>query len=85
MGLLGWIILGGIAGWIAKNVTGVGVDKGCLFNVFIGVIGSVVGGFVFSYLGEAPVTGFNIWSLFVATMGAVLFLWLANLLGGGKK
>ena len=85
MGLLGWIILGGLAGWIAKNVTGVGVNRGCLFNVFVGVIGSVVGGLIFSYFGEESVTGFNTWSLFVATAGAVVFLWVGGLFGGGKK
>jgi len=85
MGILGWILLGGLAGWIAKNVTGIGVNKGCLFNVFVGVIGSVVGGLIFSYLGESSVTGFNPWSLFVATVGAVAFLWIASLFGGGKK
>jgi uncharacterized membrane protein YeaQ/YmgE (transglycosylase-associated protein family) len=85
MGLLGWIILGGLAGWIAKNVTGIGVERGCLFNVFVGVIGSVVGGLIFSYLGEQSVTGFNAWSLFVATAGAVVFLWIASFFGGSKK
>jgi len=85
MGLLGWIILGGIAGWIAKGVTGVGTQMGCIFNIAIGVIGSVVGGLIFSYFGEAPITGFNIWSLFVATVGAIIFLWVANLLGAGDR
>lgn len=85
MGLVGWIVLGGIAGWIAKSVTGVGKEKGCLFNVLIGVIGSVVGGLLFSWIGKASVTGFNPWSLFVATVGAIAFLWVASLLGVGKK
>jgi uncharacterized membrane protein YeaQ/YmgE (transglycosylase-associated protein family) len=84
MGILGWILLGGLAGWIAKNVTGVGVNKGCLFNILIGVIGSVVGGLIFSYFGKSSVTGFNIWSLFVATAGAVVFLWIASLFTGKK-
>lgn len=85
MGLIGWIILGGLAGWIAKNVTGVGVNKGCFFNIIIGVIGSVLGGLIFSHFGKESVTGFNIWSLFVATVGAIVFLWIANLFGGDSK
>ncbi len=85
MGLLGWIILGGIAGWIAKTATGVGAERGCIFNIVIGVLGSVIGGLVFSWLGEESVTGFNLWSLLVATVGAVLFLWIARLLGGRSK
>jgi uncharacterized membrane protein YeaQ/YmgE (transglycosylase-associated protein family) len=84
MGILGWIILGGIAGWIAKIATGVGSERGCLFNIAVGIVGSVVGGLLFSWLGERSITGFNIWSLFVATVGAVVFLWLARMLGGGK-
>ena len=85
MGILGWILLGGIAGWIGKSVTGIGSNKGCIFNIVIGVIGSVVGGMIFSWLGEESVTGFNPWSLFVATVGAIAFLWIASLLGAGKK
>jgi uncharacterized membrane protein YeaQ/YmgE (transglycosylase-associated protein family) len=82
MGIIGWIILGGIAGWIAKSTTGVGERRGCMFNIVIGIIGSVVGGLIFSALGEKGVTGFNLWSLFVAAAGAVVFLWLARMLGG---
>ena len=85
MGILGWIILGGIAGWIAKTVTGIGKEKGCFFSVMVGVLGSVVGGLLFNYLGKESVTGFNPWSLFVATIGAIAFLWGASLLGAGKK
>lgn len=85
MGLLGWIVLGGIAGWIAKSATGVGNDRGCLFNIAVGVLGSVIGGLVFNWLGEESVTGFNLWSLFVATVGAVIFLWIASMLGGRSK
>lgn len=85
MGILGWIVLGGIAGWIAKSATGVGAEHGCLFNVIVGIIGSVVGGLLFSWLGEESVTGFNPWSLFVATVGAIAFLWVASLFGAGRR
>ena len=85
MGLLGWIIIGGLAGWIAKSATGIGENRGCLFNVVVGIVGSVLGGLIFSFLGSTGVTGFNLWSLFVAAVGAVAFLWVAQMLGGGKK
>jgi len=81
MSILGWIILGGIAGWIAKIATGVGKKNGCLFNIIVGIIGSVLGGLIFSYFGKSGVTGFNTWSLFVAAAGAVVFLWIAQLFG----
>ncbi len=78
MDLLTWIVLGGLAGWIAKSVTGVGEQRGCLFNILIGVIGSVLGGLIFRHFGKTGVTGLNVWSLFVAAVGAVVFLAVAG-------
>ncbi len=85
MGLLGWIVLGGIAGWIATSITGVGENKGCVFNVVVGIIGSVVGGLIFSFLGKTGVTGFTPWSLFVAAVGATVFLLIARWLSKDVK
>ena len=86
MGIFGWIILGGVAGWIATAATGVGEKRGCVFNIVIGILGSVVGGYVFDALGERGMQGFSIWSLFVATVGAVTFLFVSRMLGiGGKR
>ncbi|HEY3397879.1 MAG TPA: GlsB/YeaQ/YmgE family stress response membrane protein [Armatimonadota bacterium] len=76
MGILGWIILGGGAGWIASALTG--EREGCLMSVVIGIVGALIGGFVFSLLGGAPVTGLNLWSLFVAVVGAVILLALVR-------
>lgn len=73
MGMLGWVVLGGLAGWLASVLTGE-PRRGCLTNVVLGVVGAVVGGLVFSFIGRAPVTGFNLWSLFVATCGAVIVI-----------
>src|SRR4051794_41540189 len=73
MGILAWIILGLIAGFIASRI----VNKqgaGCLLDIVLGVIGAFVGGIIFSELGGTGVTGFNIWSLFVAVIGAVVVL-----------
>jgi uncharacterized membrane protein YeaQ/YmgE (transglycosylase-associated protein family) len=85
MGILGWIILGGIAGWVAKSITGVGEERGCLYNIVIGIIGSVIGGLIFSYFGGHGVTGFNFYSLAVAAVGAIVFLWIASFFGRKKK
>ena len=84
MDILSWIILGGVAGWVAKVTTGVGEKRGCLFNIIIGIIGSMMGGFIFTLMGEHGVTGFNIWSLFVAAVGAILLLGIARLFGKKK-
>jgi uncharacterized membrane protein YeaQ/YmgE (transglycosylase-associated protein family) len=72
MGILGWIILGGLAGWIASALTG--SREGCLMNIVIGIAGALIGGFLFSYFGRASVTGLNLWSLIVAVGGAVVLL-----------
>lgn len=84
MGWLAWIIIGGIAGWLAGIV--MKTRQGLLMNVVIGIVGAVIGGFLFNQLGSAGVTGFNIWSLLVAFVGAVVLLGLLRLFsrrGGG--
>jgi uncharacterized membrane protein YeaQ/YmgE (transglycosylase-associated protein family) len=66
-------VLGLIAGYIASHL----VNKrgeGLLFDILLGMVGSVLGGWLFHLLGSTGVTGFNIWSLFVAVIGAVVFL-----------
>jgi uncharacterized membrane protein YeaQ/YmgE (transglycosylase-associated protein family) len=69
---LGWIILGGLAGWIASGVMGTG--EGCLMNIVVGIAGAFIGGLVFSYFGGSPVSGLDLRSLLVAVVGAVLLL-----------
>jgi uncharacterized membrane protein YeaQ/YmgE (transglycosylase-associated protein family) len=80
MGIIAWIILGGFAGWFASLITGLGKQMGCLLNIVAGVVGAVVGGFLFTQLGHKGITGFNWWSLFVAFAGAVVVLALVRLI-----
>jgi len=61
--ILSWVVLGGIAGWIASLVTGRNRRMGCLANVIAGVLGGLIGGFVMSLLGRPGVTGLNLPSL----------------------
>lgn len=73
MTILGWIVLGLVAGFIASKV----VNKegsGAFLDIVLGVVGAVVGGFLFHVVGASGVTGFNVWSLFVAVIGAVFSL-----------
>lgn len=72
MSILGWIILGGLAGWIASALTG--SREGLLMDIVIGIVGAFIGGFVFALAGGAGVTGFNLWSLCVAVVGAVILI-----------
>jgi uncharacterized membrane protein YeaQ/YmgE (transglycosylase-associated protein family) len=73
MSILGWLVLGLISGFIASklvNKTG----EGIVLDIVLGIIGAVVGGWLFNTLGHAGVTGFNIYSMFVAVIGAVVVL-----------
>ena len=84
MSILAWIILGLVAGFIGSQV----VDKtgqGLLINILLGVVGAVVGGFLFNLFGEAGVSGLNLYSLVVAVVGAVVVLWLYHALIGRRQ
>ncbi len=74
MGILATIILGGIAGWIASMIAKTNESQGIIGNIIAGVLGAVVGGAVFNFYGGTPVTGFNLYSLMVATVGAVIVI-----------
>lgn len=78
MGWIGWIIIGALAGWIASKITGNDPGMGALANIVVGIVGGVIGGLLFSLIGASGVTGFNIWSLIVATVGAVILLAIIN-------
>jgi uncharacterized membrane protein YeaQ/YmgE (transglycosylase-associated protein family) len=85
MGFWSWIVLGGVAGWIATAATGVAEKRGCVFNIILGILGSIVGGWLFEHFGHGGMAGFTWWSLLVATVGAMLFLFIARLLGAGGR
>lgn len=84
MGILSWIVLGAIAGWLASIVTRRNDRMGCISNIIAGVVGAGVGGWVFSLFGATGVTGFNWSSLLVAFVGAVIVLAVFNLLFGKR-
>ena len=80
MNIISWIVLGGIAGWLASIITGRNNRMGCIANIIAGVVGAAVGGWVFSLFGGTGVTGFNLPSLLVAFVGAVIVLAVVNLI-----
>lgn len=83
MGIISWIILGLIAGFIASKI----VDKqgkGFWLDIALGIIGALVGGFLFDLFGASGVTGFNIYSMIVAVIGAVVVLLIYNAIAGRR-
>jgi uncharacterized membrane protein YeaQ/YmgE (transglycosylase-associated protein family) len=83
MGIIAWIVLGLIAGFIASKIVN-HTGSGVLMDVVLGVVGALVGGFLFSMFGAVGVTGFNIYSMLVAVVGAVVVLWLYHMLIGRR-
>jgi len=84
MGILTWIIVGLIAGALAKLIMPGDDPGGIIVTIIIGIIGAFVGGFVFNLFGGSGVTGFNIWSLLVATVGAIILLAIYRAVAGGR-
>lgn len=83
MGLLAWLVVGAIAGWLASFV--IPTRMGLLGDIVVGVIGGVIGGALFHAVGEVGLTGLSIWSIFVAFVGAVVLLALIRALSGGRN
>ena len=74
MGILSWIVLGLIAGALAKWIMPGRDPGGIVVTILLGIAGAIIGGFLASLLGLGTVTGFNLWSLLVAVGGALLLL-----------
>ena len=83
MSIIGWLILGLIAGFIASKIVN-HTGEGVLLDIVLGIIGAVVGGFLFTFFGAAPVTGLNIYSMIVAVVGAVVVLFIYHAIAGRR-
>ena len=84
MGIISWIVLGLIAGFIGSKI----VDKqgqGFWLNIALGIVGALVGGFLFDFFGSTGVTGLNIWSMIVAIVGSVVVLLVYNAVTGQRR
>jgi len=84
MSIIGWLILGLIAGFIASKIVNKS-GEGLVLDIVLGVIGAIVGGFVFSRFGAAPVTGLNIYSMIVAVIGAIVVLLIYHAVTGRSR
>jgi uncharacterized membrane protein YeaQ/YmgE (transglycosylase-associated protein family) len=78
MGILAWIVVGGVAGWLASLIVE-GHGLGLLGDIIVGIVGAFIGGLLLSLIGGPTFTGFNLWSLIVAFVGAVVLLLVIRL------
>ncbi|MFH0864427.1 MAG: GlsB/YeaQ/YmgE family stress response membrane protein [Candidatus Gottesmanbacteria bacterium] len=83
MGIVLWIIFGALAGWIASIIMKTDSNQGTITDIIMGVVGAVVGGFLMGLVGQSGVTGFNIYSLVVAVIGAVVVIYGGRMLRKG--
>ena len=79
MSIIGWIILGLIAGFIGSKIVN-REGQGFWLDIALGIIGALVGGYLFAFFGATGVTGLNIWSMIVAVVGSVVVLVIYNAL-----
>lgn len=78
MGILSWIVLGALAGWVASIIMGKNASMGSIANIVVGIAGAIVGGYVMSMVNGQGVTGFNFPSFLVALLGSVILLAIIN-------
>jgi len=83
MGLIGWILFGLITGFVASRVVN-RQGEGCILNVVLGIVGACVGGFIFTRIGGMGITGFNLYSMFVAIIGAIVVLVIYHAITGRR-
>ena len=84
VGILSWIVVGFVAGALARAVTGGARDFGCLGTIVIGVVGGLLGGALFNAAGDEGISGFGLRSMFVAFVGACVLLLIAGVLTRGR-
>ena len=83
MSIIAWIILGLIAGFIASKIVNK-QGQGLILDIVLGIVGGIVGGFIFTRLGATGITGFNLWSMLVAIIGAIVVLVLYHAVFGRR-
>ena len=85
LGFLGWIVIGGIAGWIASMIMKRDASMGIFANIAAGVVCGLVGGWVLSLFGVDVAGGNWIFSMFTCIIGAVIVLWIVNMIMGRRR
>jgi len=85
VGIVSWILVGFIAGLLAKLLLPGDDPGGLIVTTVIGMVGAVVGGILIGIFGGAGATGFNVWSILVATLGAIILLFVYQLFAGARR
>ncbi len=87
MGIIGWLIFGGLVGWIASKFMGTDAQQGILMNIVVGIVGALIGGFVWGLISNdpEPYQFWDIGSWITAIIGACLLLWLVSLFTGRRR
>jgi uncharacterized membrane protein YeaQ/YmgE (transglycosylase-associated protein family) len=87
MSIIGWLILGGIAGWIASKIMGTDAQQGTLLNIVVGIVGAIIGGFLWGLITNdpEPFQFFDIGSWITAVVGACILLFLVGLATGRRR
>jgi len=80
MGILLWIVFGGLAGWMASVIMKNNSNQGTVTDIIMGIIGAVVGGFLMGLVGQSGVDGFNLYSFIVAILGAIVVIYIGRLI-----
>lgn len=81
MGVLLWIVFGAIVGFVASKI--MASEGGLVWDILVGIVGAVLGGFIMSLLGEGGVQGFTLYSFFVAILGACVLIWIMRMVRRG--
>jgi uncharacterized membrane protein YeaQ/YmgE (transglycosylase-associated protein family) len=84
VGVIGWVVVGLLAGGLARRATG-SSRQGCLTTMVIGIIGGILGGAIFNAAGDKGITDFGIWSILVAFVGACVLLLVLQAFGVADK
>lgn len=77
MNIILWIVFGAIAGWLASML--MKSNNGLLWDIILGIVGAVVGGFIMNALGQPGVNGFNLYSIIVAVIGAIIVIFVGRM------
>jgi len=83
MNIIILIIFGAIVGWVASMLVGTNSNQGLILDIIVGIVGSIIGGWLVGFFNYGPVTGFNIYSFLVALLGSVVLLAILKVVRGG--